>query len=136
MVFSVPRQAIRSWSSACPTLAAVARGAHPLQALHLAGVAGGVHLQQGDGEGLVFGVGVHAHDVPDAIIDLALVAVGGVGDLALEEALLDGGQHAAQLVDAAEVVVGLGFDAPGGGFEEVGAGQRVNRVGHARIPRR
>ena len=65
--------------------------------------------------------------------DLALVAIAGVGDLALREAGVDGGDHAAHLVDAADVVVGRGFAFQRQLLQEVAAAQRIGRIGHAAL---
>ena len=52
---------------------------------------------------------VHADDDSLAGLDLALVAVGRLLDLALDEAALDGGHRAAQLVDTPDDLPGLLF---------------------------
>ena len=70
------------------------------------------------------------HDAP-AGVDVALVAVGALLDLALDEAGLDGRQHPAQLVDLVDVVLGLALDLVGEVLDVVAAGQRVDGVGDA-----
>ena len=52
-------------------------------------------------------VAVDPDDDPLLRLDLGLVAEGGLGDLALLEVLLDRLDHAAELLDPVEVVVGL-----------------------------
>ena len=116
-----------------PDAAGVAGAAQLFQAGDLARVALRVHLEDGDGHRLAVGVGVDSDDLADALVDLLLVAIGGFGDLGLEEAFVDGGQHAAQLLDAAEVSVDLSLDAVRLGFDEEGAAQRVDGVGYARL---
>src|SRR5206468_12776078 len=56
--------------------------------------------------------GVDADDEFAPRIDLALVGEGGLGDFAPEKALLDAGDHAADLLDALEVVTGLLLHLP------------------------
>ncbi len=110
---------------------AVARAAQRLQPCHLPLVALRVHLQDRDTQRRFVGVRVYTDDDPLLLVDFSLVAIGGVGDLALEEANLDGGQQAAQLLDAAEVVVGFSLNAPRLRLDEVRAAQRVDGVDHA-----
>ncbi len=133
MVFSVPCKAMRSRSSVCPTRPLSRVRAQLLQAAHLALIALRIHFQDGDGQRFLFGIGIHADDPADALVDLALIAIGRIGDLALEESLFDGGDHAAQLLDAAEVVVGLLLDAVGLRLDEEAAAERIDRVRHARL---
>ena len=68
-------------------------------------------------------------------LHLPLVAVGGVLDLALHKALLDGLYRAPQLVDAPYVVPGLLLDRVRKRLDVVGAGQRVGRVRQAALAR-
>ena len=63
-----------------------------------------------------------------ARVDLGLQLVAGVGDLALREVLLDRFDHAAELVDPAEVVVGELLETVGQRLDEVRAAERVDRV--------
>ena len=97
----------------------------------LAVVAFGVHLEDRDLDRLVHREVVDADDRAVVLVDLALVAEGGVGDLALEEAVLDGGEDAAEVLDLAEVGVGLGFGVVGQLLDEVAAAERVDGVGDA-----
>ncbi len=55
-----------------------------------------------------------------------LQLVGGLGDLALREALLDRRHHAAELVDLGEVRVGLALDLVGHRLDVVAAAERVD----------
>jgi hypothetical protein len=57
-------------------------------------------------------VAVDADDHALSSLDLFLELEAGVGDLALRVVLLDRVDHAAELVDAAEVVVGAVSDTP------------------------
>ncbi len=71
-------------------------------------------------------------------VDGALVGVGGVLDLLLDVAALDGAEHAVEPVaiecgDGVEVGLGAGFELVGEGFDEVGAGERVGGVGDAAL---
>jgi hypothetical protein len=70
-------------------------------------------------------VAVDADDDALAVVDLGLQLEGGVGDLALRIALLHGVDHAAELVDPAEVVVGLGLELVGERLDEVRPAQRI-----------
>src|SRR5205807_3902461 len=83
----------------------VAAGAHGVQARDLLALERGVDAQRGDGLLPVELVAVDADDDALAGVDLALVSEGGVGDLALGVVALDGGDHAAELVDLVEVLV-------------------------------
>ncbi len=96
-----------SRASAASTALAVAAGADGLDALDLLGLEGGVDAEDLDRLLVVVPVAVDADDDALAGLDLGLVAEGGVGDLALHEVLLDRGDHAAELVDPVEVLVGL-----------------------------
>ena len=64
-------------------------------------------------------------------LDLALDAVGGLLDLALLEAALDGRERAAHRVDLVEVGRRGGLELVGQRLDEPGAGQRVRRLGDA-----
>ncbi len=74
---------------------------------------------------------VDADDLALARLDLLLECEGGVCDLALRKACLDCGDHPAQLVDLVEVVVRRRFHLVGELLDEVGAAERVGRVGDA-----
>src|SRR5262249_23119131 len=107
----------------------VAGGPGLLQALDLAALHGGA-VGHALGLGLVvFGEVVDADHDPLAAVELALVGEGGVGDLALGEVGADRLDHAAELVDAGEVVIGGGLDLVGEALHEVGAAERVGGVG-------
>src|SRR5206468_5160554 len=60
-------------------------------------------------------------------LDLGLVAERRFRDLALEEVVADRGDHAAELVDPAEVVVRLLLEPVGQILEVVAAAERVDR---------
>ena len=64
-----------------------------------------------------------------------LEAVGGLGDLALEEVLVERRDDAAEPVDALEVVVGLALEPRGQRLDEPRAAERVGRVDDARLVR-
>ena len=113
--------------------AVVAGAAQLLQAPDLALVTLRVHFQDWDGERFLLCIGVDAHDPAHTELDLTLVAVGRVRDLALEESLFDGGDDAAQLLHAAEVIIRLLLHAVSLGFDEKAAAQRVDGVGHTRL---
>ena len=74
----------------------VALGLHPLEARQLSDLDRGVDAQRGGDAVVAVDVVVHAHDHELARVDAPLEVVGGVGDLALEPALLDGAQHAVE----------------------------------------
>ena len=65
--------------------------------------------------------------------DRALVGVGGVHDLALREAGLDRLHHAAQLVDAAEVLEGAVDHALRHLLDELAAAERIDGVDDPRL---
>ena len=77
----------------------VALGADACGALALALFAGGVEAVELDAARSVLGEPVDADDDPVAGLDGCLEAVGGLLDLALDEAGLDRGDGAAELVD-------------------------------------
>src|SRR5205807_204791 len=62
---------------------------------------------------LLLHVAVHADDDPLAALDLGLVAERRVGDLPLEEVLLDRLDDAAELLDSREVLVRLPLELVG-----------------------
>ena len=68
---------------------------------------------------------VDADDDPLSVVDLGLQLEGGVRDLALGIALLHRVDHAAELVDPAEVVVRLRLELVGERLDEVRPAERV-----------
>src|SRR6185503_19918659 len=68
-------------------------------------------------------------------LDLGLVAVRRLGDLALEEVVLDRGDHAAERVDAIEVRVRLGLELVREALDVVRAAEWVYRRDGARLVR-
>ena len=76
-----------------PYTPGIALPAHLGQPVELALVALGIHLQDGDCGRFFILVGIHPNDMPPPGVDLALVALGGIRNLALEEAFVDGGQY-------------------------------------------
>ena len=80
-------------------------------------------------------VAVDADDHALAPLDLGLVAEARLGDLALEEVLLDRGDDAAAPGDLLEVVVGLPLELVGQVLEVVGAAERVDGVDDAGLVR-
>src|SRR5215467_3637757 len=86
---------------------AVASGAQRLDALDLLLLERGVDAQDLERRLVLLLIAVYADDDALLGLDLGLVAVGGVGDLALHEVLLDRRDDAAEPRDPIEVVVGL-----------------------------
>src|SRR5919201_3221286 len=76
---------------------------------------------------VALGEGVDPDD--DALIgfQLALELESRVGDLALEEPLIDAGQHASLFGDPVEVAARAALDLVGQRFEEVGPAQGIDR---------
>src|SRR6476620_6289341 len=68
----------------------IARLAEFLQTLHLSLISLRVHFENGDRQGFLFSVGIHADDLTNASIDFTLVTISRVRDLALEETLFNG----------------------------------------------
>src|SRR3954447_799021 len=110
---------------------AVAPRPHPLHAVDLLALERWVDPQRRDLPVVLVAVGVHAHHPAPAGVDLGLQLEARVGDLALREVLLDRVDHAAELVDAREVRVGLPLELVGERLHEVGAAERVDGVRHA-----
>ena len=75
-------------------------------------------------------VRVDADDASLPGIELALIAVGRIGDLALRVALGDGGHHAAAAVDLVEVAPDLALGLVGQGLDEPRPAERVHRGVH------
>ena len=90
-----------------------------------------VHLQDRHLDRFVQDVVVDADDHALFRVDLALVAEGSVGDLALEIAVLDRRYDSAHVVDPAEVGVGVALGLVRQRLDEIAPAQRVNRVGRA-----
>ena len=88
-------------------LLAVTGGLHGLQAVDLLALQRGIDPVDRRLAVVALRELVDADDDAVAAVDAALQLVAGVRDLALREVLLDRLDHAAELVDAAEVVVGL-----------------------------
>src|ERR1700757_4186379 len=70
---------------------------------------------------MIFFLFVHGH----------LITVRGLSDFALRIAALDSGDHATHGVDAVDIFPRAALDFVGERFEEIGAAERVNRVGNA-----
>src|SRR4029079_8459445 len=81
--------------------------------------------------GVALRVAVDADDDAVAGLDLVLELEARVGDLALREPALERLDHAAELLDPAEVVVRERLHAVRQRLDEVGAAERVGRVGDA-----
>src|SRR5215211_2989650 len=98
------------------------------------GLVDGVKLH-GGAVGPARGVAVDASDDTFISLDLPLVAVGGVFDLKLHKALLDGIHRASHLVDTPYVGPGCFLDCISQRLDVVGAGERVRRVCQAALAR-
>src|SRR5215210_6535697 len=81
------------------------------------------------------GVAVDADDYTLLALDLALVAVGCLIDLALHITLLDSLYGPAQPIDSLYVLPGFLLDGVGEGLDEVGAGQWIGGVGQSCLVR-
>src|ERR1039458_269908 len=111
-----------------PHLGVIAARAEPSEFGLLSTAGGLIDLQQFDGLGIASWGALKPVDADYgalAAFDFALVAVAGVGDFGLREAGLDGGDHAAHVIDAADVIVSGGFGIEGQLFEEVAAAQWI-----------
>jgi methylmalonyl-CoA mutase N-terminal domain/subunit len=75
--------------------------------------------------------GVDADDPTLAGIELALVPVGGVGDLVLGVALADRRDHPAPAIDLVDVAPDLALDLGREGLDEPRAAERIDGPGHA-----
>src|SRR5262249_56190493 len=73
---------------------------------------------------------VDADDDPRVILDLALIAISRLLDLALHER--DGRDRSAQVVDLLDVDARLLLDVDGEALDGEGAAQRIGDGGHAR----
>ena len=113
----------------------VARRAHRLHALDLLRLERRVDAEELDLLLLLELVPVDADDDALAALDLRLVAVARLGDLALLEVLLDRRDDAAELVDLLEVVVRLPLELVRELLEVVRAAERVDRVHDAGLVR-
>src|ERR1700722_2436414 len=82
---------------------------------------------------VALGEAVDADDRAAARIDLLLELEGGVGDLALRKAALDGLDHPPELVDLVKVLVGARLHPVGQRLDEIRAPKRIDRVRHARL---
>src|SRR5438093_7376208 len=109
----------------------VALRAHVLQALDLLALDLGIELERRDRRLGLGRVLVDPDDRPLAPLDLLLEAERRLGDLALRVAALDRFDHAAQLLDLAEVAVEALLHHVREVLEVIGAGEWVRRVGHA-----
>ncbi len=105
MTFSVPAHARSQRVERLPDRLVVAFQPQPRQPRDLPLVALRIHLQNRDGGRVFADVLVDADDHALVLIDLQLIAVAGVGDLLLEEARFQRRDHAADLVNPAEIVV-------------------------------
>src|SRR6266567_8912431 len=90
-----------------------------------------VNIKRGNLDVFLHTVVVDTHDGAPVSIDLLLVAIGGLGNLTLEETILDAGQHAAQRIDTIEIIHRRLLGLVGQALDEVGAAQGVNGVDNA-----
>ncbi len=104
MVFSVPSAARLRASRRSPHTPIIARGAQGRQFSRLVLLGDLVDLEDFDGVLMIRLKRVDAHDDLVTTLDRLLILVAGVGDFALRKARFDGRDHAAHLVDAADVV--------------------------------
>src|SRR5215218_5798052 len=111
----------------------VAAGADGLHAADLLALEGRVDVVQLELALAALGEVVDADEDAVAAVVLLLEGVGGVGDLALREAALDGLGHAAELVDLREVLIGAGLELVRQRLDEVRAAERVDRVRRPRL---
>ena len=108
----------------------VATGAHTRGALELAPLCVGVDRLQLDRELRLGCVFVHADDHALTRLDLLLPLERGVLDLALDEALLDCRDTAAELIDPLDQLPGARFELVGQRFDVVRPAERIG--GHDR----
>ena len=127
----MPSAASRSSSSRRSTVLLVALGLELLEALDLAALGLGVDGQRVLDLDVVLDVAVDAdHDVLLGAVAL-VVAEGRLLDLVLDER--DGVDRAAELVDALDQLPRAALDLGGQRLDVVGAGERVDGVGGARL---
>ena len=126
-----PRARAGRARAARPTRHATARRA-AIRATCSRSSAGSMRCRAGRDD-LVVGEAVDAHHDALSRLDLALHPVGGVLDLALLVARLDGRDGATHGVDLVEVALRGGLQLVGQRLDVVGAGQRVGRVGDAAL---
>src|SRR5687767_12890084 len=103
------------------------------QALHLPAVALRIHFKNGNGEWFLFSIGIHTYDLADALINLALIAIRRVRDLAFEESHLDSGNDSTQIFDPLKIIVCLLFHSVSHCFNEEAASEWIDRVRHSRL---
>ena len=84
---------------------------------------------------LTFGEAVDADDHPFSRLDLLLPAERRLLDLALHEALLDGGDRATQRVDALDQLPGFRLELVGERLDEIRAAERIGGIRAARLVR-
>src|SRR5437667_3712857 len=78
---------------------------------------------------------VDADDDPLFVLDFPLVSIRGVRDFLLEEPFPNRGDHAPEFGNPVEVAVCFRLQLVRQRFEEVGAAERVDRVGHPALVR-
>src|SRR5215218_2387352 len=83
--------------------------------------------------GILVAIDADDHALPG--FDLGLVPERRVGDLALEEVLLDRGNDPAKLTNASEVIVGLGLEPVGELLQVIRAPERVDGIHNACLVR-
>ena len=111
----------------------ISLGAHLRQPSTLPFVSLGINLQQRHAQGLIGSELVDADDDAPPLVNLALVAVGSVGNLLLEKPDLDGWNDPTQRLDPLKVVVGLTLHAIGERLDGVCPTERIDGVGDARF---
>ena len=114
----------REWHRTIPSCARLFRAHRRRQGLR----AFRVHFEDRDRELFFLGIGIHTDDLAHTQIDLALVTISRIGDLALEESFFNGRDHTAQFLHPAEIIIGLLFHAVCLRFDEETAAQRVDGI--------
>src|SRR5579885_117269 len=83
----------------------IALAAHAIETLEVRALSDTVDIQRWNLDIFFYNIIVDADDGAPVLVDLLLVAIGRFGTFALEDAVLDAGQHAAKRIDAIQVVL-------------------------------
>src|SRR5215208_7862942 len=113
----------------------IARSAKFLETLHLSLITLWIHFEDRDGQWLFLGISIYPNNLANPFIDLTLIAIGSIRNLALEESLFNGRNDPTPVFNASEIIVGFLLDAVSLRLNEETAAKRIDCIRHARLLR-
>ena len=107
--------------------------AHALKPFEVRAFTHSINVECRDFDIFLYDIVVYANDCTFVLVNLLLVAVGRLSNLALEEAILNTGQYTSQCINTIQVIHRSAFSFVGKTFDKVGAAQWINCVHDATL---